>query len=396
MGNMSESNPNLYASTAFIDREKEKKAAKKGLGSFHKDRKKPRTMIFTGVRFVGKTWFSLHLARTIFPEMNIPTFFISLLPVPEGGEPEAGEWWFDEEPKGTEDKLAEIGNLLDKMARHWGTTEAKEGKLDDKRMYLQQNISELPDSKSLVLIIDSAHESEEEYFTLLQRYVISPLTYTSRVYTIITGRGTPPTWDSPYLRTADSQEIEPFEAEDVGKQLGTPQLKHRSEECDLIAEISGGYPGTVRLLAESDKDDLYDAIPDVLKNLLEDVSPPQWNNVREYLDLISLFTKPFRETEAETLLNQIREEKSIDIDVRAAHSVLIDIHLMEWRSGGYELNKSIRAPVKIYLQKRNPALWSVYYKAAIQLFENLSERFAGENAAMHYENLAKELIAEEG
>jgi len=396
---MSEFGPNLYNPASFVNRDREIDAAKGGIDRFKKDRNQPRAMLFMGVRYVGKTWFSLHLARTIIPEMRIPTFFISLLKVHEGGEPGPGEWWLESEIEDDEQRLAALSDLLDKMACYWGTTDVKAGGLDDKSKYIQRDISELSESKTLVLIIDSAHESQKNLFDLLQRYVITPLTHTNRVFTIITGRGTPPTWDSPYLRTANSAQIIPFETDDVGKQLKISRLRHRKEESYQIAEISGGYPGTVRLLAESAENDPYDAIPGVLEKLLEDVPPTYWNIVYRYLERICVFKRPFRVSEAEALLERFTGEKLVPEDVKEAHDTLIDIHLMEWRSGGYELNESIKIPLQKYLQRKEHAAWKTYRNTAIELFSDLSKRYSREgyiDAVTHYQNLAQELINEEG
>ena len=344
---MTISNPYFYKPELFVNRESEKNAALAGIKNFHKDRSNARALIYTGVRRVGKTWFSLHLARTIIPELGMATFFVSLLPVPEGGEQGTGEWW----PKvefsnrapvlpGEIDTIAEANleilvKVLDKIAQHWQTTLVKTASLDNKSKYLQREVSELPAEKTLVLIIDSAYESPKDLFALFQRYILTPLTHTNRVFVVVTGRGTPPIWGSPYLRTAATIKMTPFSSDQIAALLADSGFEHRKEVGALIAEISGGYPGTARLLAESGCEDPYDAVPRVLEHLLAEVPPVDWKIVRMYLERICVFTKPFKESEVDALLQQMNDQEISPEDAHLANDRLIEHHLLEWHSGGY-------------------------------------------------------------
>ncbi len=393
--------PYFYQPNLFINRENEINTALAGIESFHIDRSRDRALIFTGVRRVGKTWFSLHLARTLIPASALGTFFVSLLPVAEGGKPGAGEWWPETElPRSEPDQSSDgqgleiLTGLLDKISQHWQTTPIKTGDLDDKSKYLQRDVSELPADQTLVLIIDSAYESPPGLFGLFQRYILTPLTHTSRVFTIITGRGTPPLWSSPYLRTAPTIKMVPFRPNQIARLLADPRLPQRPAEGETIAEISGGYPGTARLIAESAHEDPYDAIPGVLEELLADVPHVDWKIVRLYLDRICVFTRPFKESEVDALLQQMNDQEISLEDARLANDRLIEIHLLEWHSGGYELNESIRIPLEKYLKRKAADTWDFYRNAAVDLFTQLETKLTAEGyaeAASYYSSYAQEL-----
>jgi hypothetical protein len=340
--------------------------------------------------------------------MNLVPFLVSLLPIPEGGEAQPGEWWppetSDWKPEKEENALKEaeaafthlLEALLDRISEHWQVARLSSGSLEEKSKYLQRQVSEMSENKTLVLIVDSAHESQKELFMLFQRYILTPLTHTRRVFTIITGRGKAPIWGSPYLRKPRKDDINPMEVEDILELLADPDLKPRVSQPEVIAEISGGYPGSARLFAESGYEDPYAAVPWVLDQLLAEVPRAEMGRMRRYLERICVFSRPFKESEVEKLLVQMGDGELTPEAAQEAFNRLLEIHLMDWHSGGYVLNESIRIPLHKYLRKIETQTWEYYRRSAIQLFEQLAADLEKENRlnnARYYASYAQELAA---
>jgi hypothetical protein len=388
-----------YRPEFFVNRAAELDQAKELVRNCQTDEGAPRTLIYTGTRGAGKTWLALRLARSTFEkEPLVLPFLISLLPLPAGGEPRGSEWWPDQVDEDLRDMDPVLNALITKIAAFLKIAPLSKANLEERSRYLALQVGQLPREKVFLLILDSAFETPDQAVKQLEEYILKPLLKSRRCAVIVTGRGAEPLWLSYEMRDADKQNLDAFDHDNTKKMLEPMDGKFK-ESAEEIFNYSGGYPLTIRLLAQSNADNLLQALDQAIDQLLAVVADKERRNaIRDYVECLSVLRTAFRDTEVINLLSP-EPEKPISLEkVREIRNLLTTNNLMEWdrKQGGFVINPSITIPTRAYLRYAQIQRWDEYIERAYQNYIKLAEKFKREkqrDAQEYYELAARNVTA---
>lgn len=337
-----------------------------------------RAIIYTGVRGAGKSWLGLYLSRCAFKENpQVKTFLVSLLPV-EGATSQVWEWWpqvnlseYGREPEEI------IDTILAKLAGYLQITLHVEDDLAEKSRTMANELSQRPFTGILTFIVDSAFESAQEMLKALQDYITNPLLRTGRVVVVVTGRGTPPMWESPFLRDARQIELEQLDDAQIEQIAGNGTGNFKGE-VEKIKRYSGGYPLTARLLAEANEGSLELALDQTINVLLSIIGDQkQRDRVRDYIERLSVLEDPYRDDDVLTLLSDQTPPQVSIHHARAIRDLLLTYRLLTWNTEkrGHEINPSLRVPIGEFLKDYRDQRWKAYRERAYLRFNDLATKY---------------------
>ena len=448
---MTQTDPPVYRADLFVNREKEIETVTKALENIARgDAEQVRTIVFRGERGLGKSWLALHLHRSAIeekaspriPDYRIVSFLISLTPPPkEVGE---REWYI------TSNDISQIESgderhyehllqeLLAWIAEQLDIVRTPYASLRDLSAWLAQDVrKKLESERDLIicLILDSVFEANRSFLDYLERYLLAAFAALPRVLIIMTGRGRPYLWKSPYLRLErEDQSLTPFSLEQVVEQIkkslqkssqGSPQespqdtliAANLSDEAieqlaKKVINLGGGYPLTNELLARafvhqvrdrlSKGDDLEQAInsatiddkvlEDVASRLLE-VIPAQWRDkLREVLNALCVLKDGFREHEMPYFLAELRNTKPEGPEytikaMRGLRDLLLETNLGRWQDARYVLDEAVRTVLEQLLKLQKREVWRRLHERAVNLYEDWAKRYP--NSRQYFEQRAE-------
>ena len=448
---MTQTDPPVYRADLFVNREKEIETVTKALENIARgDAEQVRTIVFRGERGLGKSWLALHLHRSAIeekaspriPDYRIVSFLISLTPPPkEVGE---REWYI------TSNDISQIESgderhyehllqeLLAWIAKQLDIVRSPYASLRDLSAWLAQDVrKKLESERDLIicLILDSVFEANRSFLDYLERYLLAAFAALPRVLIIMTGRGRPYLWKSPYLRLErEDQSLTPFSLEQVVEQIkkslqkssqGSPQespqdtliAANLSDEAieqlaKKVINLGGGYPLTNELLARAlvdqvlgrspKSDDLEQAInsatiddkvlEDVASRLLE-VIPAQWRDkLREVLNALCVLKDGFREHEMPYFLAELRNTKPEGLEytikaMRGLRDLLLETNLGRWQDARYVLDEAVRTVLEQLLKSQKREVWRRLHERAVNLYEDWAKRYP--NSRQYFEQRAE-------
>jgi hypothetical protein len=286
--------------------------------------------------------------------------------------------------------------------------------LRDLSAWLAQDVrKKLESERDLIicLILDSVFEANRSFLDDLERYLLAALAALPRVLIIMTGRGRPYLWKSPYLRIErEDQSLTPFSLEQVAEQIRrslrdisvTANLSDEAIEqlAKKVINLGGGYPLTNELLARafvhqvrdrlSKGDDLEQAInsatiddkvlEDVASRLLE-VIPAQWRDkLREVLNALCVLKDGFREHEMPYFLAELRNTKPEGLEytstaMRGLRDLLLETNLGRWQDTRYVLDEAVRTVLEQLLKLQKREVWQRLHARAANLYEDWAKRY---------------------
>ena len=262
--------PPGYYPDLFVNREKEIKTVTSALQNIACGNAEQRQVIvFHSERGLGKSWLVLHLHRsaiasTPIQNYRIVSFLISLTPPPERLQKGEREWYI---PNNDISQIASgdeqhyehlLQNLLAWVAKQLDIVRSPYASLRDLSAWLAQDLRKKLESEQdliICLILDSVFEANRSFLDDLERYLLAALAALPRVLIIMTGRGRPYLWKSPYLRIErEDQSLTPFSLEQVAEQIRrslrdisvTANLSDEAIEqlAKKVINLGGGYPLT--------------------------------------------------------------------------------------------------------------------------------------------------------
>jgi hypothetical protein len=369
-----------YEPATFVDRAEQVELVR-GLARQISDGATPRlrTIVFQGGRGVGKTWLALHLARTILPGIpGVRSLLISFLPTLETPPPEAypDEWAGDIQAEPARRAHAIIAWVAERLGAPTSATADLRVLSDWLARFVEQQYKE----RVLVLILDSVFEADESLLKLVEQHLLAPLASLSRVLIMITGRGRPYSWESPYLRVETiTERLSPFDerqtAEQVHKQV--PRARLTAEQ---LVELGGGHPLSTFLLAEQTRaGNETDALEKVAEVLLCVVPhEAQRQRVRWYFEALCPLDG-FRENEIAPMLATYSNDPRIAAwpigRSREVRDELARTHLMRWENGRFVIDESIRTVLANLLRLRQPMVWRRLQCQAFLLYHQWADEF---------------------
>ncbi len=418
--------PPGYYPDLFVNREKEIKTVTSALQNIACGNAEQRQVIvFHSERGLGKSWLVLHLHRsaiasTPIQNYRIVSFLISLTPPPERLQKGEREWYI---PNNDISQIASgdeqhyehlLQNLLAWVAKQLGIVRASYASSRDLSAWLAQDVrKKLESERDLIicLILDSVFEANRGFLDYLERYLIAAFAALPRVLIIMTGRGRPYLWKSPYLRLErEDQSLTPFSLEQVAEQIRrslrdisvTANLSDEAIEqlAKKVINLGGGYPLTNELLARAlvhqvlgrspKSDDLEQAINSatiddkVLENVasrLLEVIPAQWRDkLREVLNALCVLKDGFREHEMPYFLAELRNTKpegpkyTIEA-MRGLRDLLLETNLGRWQDARYVLDEAVRTVLEQLLKLQKREVWRRLHARAVNLYEDWAKRY---------------------
>jgi len=290
----------------------------------------------------------------------------------------------------------------------------------DLSAWLAQDVKQKLESEPhlvICLILDSVFETNWSFLDQLERYLLAAFAALPRILIVMTGRGRPYLWKSPYLRTErDEQSLTPFSVEQVVEQIrrslsNAPDLRPAvaglSDEAltrlaQRVIDLGGGYPLTNELLASAfvrqalgrmagdesleqalDRETIDARVLEDVANLLLEVVPgDRRHRLREAFDALCVLKDGFRENEMPYLLAELRNTKpegsaySISA-MRELRDRLLETNLVRWQDKRYVLDEAVRTVLEQYLKLQRPDVWRRLHACAADLYATWAQKYPG-------------------
>ena len=429
---MSLTDPPVYRPDLFVNRENEIKAVTNALQNIARgDSEQMRTIVFRGERGLGKSWLALHLHRSVLKDEALPNYrivslFVRLAPLPEGLTVDKQEWHItdDDASRIAEGDERHYELLLQKLvawvAEQLGIVRAPYAPVRDLSAWLAQDVNHKLDSEPhlvICLILGSVFETNWNFLDHLERYLLAAFAALPRVLIVMTGRGRPYLWKSPYLRTErEDQSLTPFSVEQVVEQIRrslsnapdlSPAVAGLSDEAltrlaRRVIDLGGGYPLTNELLASAFVRQALDRLPEggsleqaldretidasVLENvanrLLEVVPGDQRHSLDEIFNALCVLKDGVRENEMPYLLAALRntqpEGSAYTIAaMRELRDRLIETNLVRWQDKRYVLDEAVRTVLEQYLKLQRHNVWRRLHEHAADLYATWAQKYPG-------------------
>ena len=403
------SNPFLYEEKLFVNREREIEQIGKLLEQARAQANRRRKVIAVhGLRGAGKTWFSLHLQRTVFrrpeyrPWLESCLVAVSPEPAPDPGA-QGAEFVVgllpDNPPPDYDTAVRELLKQL--IGRYSSQHNVSTYDLHERsRLFVQCLSGHLQtDARFFVLIVDSYMESPPPLQKLLETYLLAPLAALDRCRLILTGRGElPPSMNLSLIpHREDAIVLASFEDDgaqsDSAAALIRTALQVGEQEAAAMAAtvkwLGGNYPLAIRQLADFVKKfaehlnplppaspptpafrQEFSAIVDTLLSL----SGAERQQTRAYFEVLCILDG-FKEAELKEILSAHSRTSLSDAAARAVMNTLLRTALVEFREKRYQIHDSIRPVLEKYLYLCEPQTWATLQNAAAAMYG----KWAGEH-----------------
>ncbi|NWG34448.1 MAG: hypothetical protein HXY42_08410 [Chloroflexi bacterium] len=369
---------NVFHSAEFTDRDSEFERVLTILKE-----KSRGAVIFEGARGSGKSAFLLELYRRLHEQSEIRPFLIGLFPY------SADEFKEKENIRLNSERAFErqdIPDVLNRLARYLEIDFIESDDLSFQKDYFARGLAYRTTKTVPVLLVDSVYECPEEVRVEIEKYIFAPLLASERVFLILSGRGKRPIWSSPELQTAEILTLDPLDKDNVKDQLvrleKAGKSKRDESEYDEIAELSCGYPLIARVMAESEKKSLTDALDEAIDIMIKDTLPEpereekKYSQTRSQIEKLSLVDIPFRIPDVEAYLFPDDPERRAKTNELVA--LLLASGLLRYEGKGYQLNPSVTHPIRKWLARKEQ--YSNYFVQLTKVSEDLQEAYPSAKA----------------
>lgn len=360
-------------------------------------------IVIQAERGSGKTWLSLHLHRVILKELEShPNSLLLCLAAPQELQAEKNEWFLSKEDAlklaqaGEENITATTEGVLEtglgKLAKDLGVWQGEKPSIGELSAWILNKIQSTA-NEAWVIIVDSAYEANWRLLESLEERLLGALATMTNVLILITGRGKPYPWQSPYLRTQAraltlsqlgaaeaKQQIQYYDK--IKQHLGITIVS--KEKWEQVMEQSRGHPLANILLAQGA------SVDEVIDKLLDVVAETDCPVIRDYLAALcplDHFVEDHLATMLDAYFDKENYRKMGRLELRrAVLDKLIQTNLVHWRKGGYEIDENLRHYLRSSFHD-NPdqqAIWHRLCSAAANLYKGWAEQFPKNSAEAHH------------
>lgn len=349
----------------------------------------------------GKTWLCLHLQRSELQGKEKITPLLIGLQQPVNLQAEKNEWFLSNEAaqelSQTPEKAATVeillNDLLGKFAQDLGVWVGEQPTLGERSAWVINALQRTPDT-TWVILVDSAFESDWALLDGLEKRLLAPVVTLPNVLILITGRGKPYPWQSPYLRTQIQMlSLDPLKEDEAKEQIekflnkGGIRIVKRS-----VFKQSQGHPLANILLAQDAK------INDVIEELLAIIPEEQERQqIREFLEALCPLDS-FVEGHLKPMLKAYYEYRQRPEDAQRYERLgrselrqqvldrMIAHSLVHWQDGGYQMDPYLLAYLRLYLSsEENHPMLEALRQAAQSVYVNWAKQFPkGSNDERYY------------
>lgn len=363
----------VFNSAEFVDRNAEIERVQ----TISNERKRG-TIIFEGARGAGKTSLLLKIYHQFIQQSELSPFLISLSPYSAPEFKTHKNIWIREEKFRSED----ISTLLNQLANSLEIEFIQSDDREIQKEYFARGLAYRTANTVPVLLVDSIYECSEDIRLEIEKYILTPILTSERVFLILSGRGKRPIWSRPELQTAEIIDLHPLTEVYVKEQLEKleqqKKLKWSVNEYKKIADLSGGYPLIVRVIGESKKD-LPDALNDAIDIIIQDSlsdnerEEGRYTETRSQIEKLSLVGIPFRIPDVQDYL--FPNDPKQRVKTNDLINLLLGSHLLRYEGKGYQLNESIVYPLKKWLMIKQPSEYQPNLNQLKRVSKKLQEEY---------------------
>lgn len=342
------------------------------------------TVILEGERGSGKTTFLFELYRRLRKRSELNPFLISLFPYSAPEFESHKSIWLNSERQFQRD---DIPDVLNRLAHYLDIETIETEDRDFQKDYFARGLAYRASKTVPVLLVDSIYECPEETRIDIEKYILASLLASERVFIILSGRGRRPIWSRPELQTAEIIPVGPFQSnEAVREQLINlkEKLKRAADEYEEIANLSGGYPLIVRLMAETEPEkSLTYALDAAIDIIIKDTLPKpeqedtKYAEIRSEIEKLALVNIPFRIPDVEEYLYG-DEDKERRSKTNQLIALLLESGLLRYEGKGYQLNESVKHPIRKWLE--HTGQYSNYRNQLSDVSRKLQEEYPSAKA----------------
>ena len=360
----------IFLSAEFTDRDTEFER----IEAFTKERNRG-VLIFEGERGSGKTTFLFELYRRLHEERELRPFLVSLFPYSASEFESNKSCWLNAERQFQKD---DIPDTLNRLANYLEIDAIETNDRDFQKDYFARGLAYRSATNTPVLLVDSIYECPNDIRIEFEKYILAPILASERVFIILTGRGKRPIWSRPELRDADIIKLEPLKPNFVVEQLDNlkkqGRLKRDPNEYETRADLSGGYPLIVRVMAESNKQ-LSAALDDAINIIIEETLPERGRgnleNIRPFIEKLALVDIPFRIPDVDEYLYGDDHDRRSKTNYLV--NLLLESYLLRYEGKGYQLGQSVVHPIRKWLALKGRD--SEYMERLQQISMKLQEEY---------------------
>lgn len=337
-------------------------------------------LIFEGERGGGKTAFLFELYRRLSEQKELRPFLLSLFPYSAFEFENNKNVWLNTE---RQFQKSDIPDVLSRLISYLEIESIETNDLGFQKDYLARGLAYRSSKTTPVLLVDSIYECTDDIRVELERYILTPILASERVFVILSGRGKHPVWSNPELTNAGIVELHPLKQNFVIEQLEKLKKLGKSErdskEYEAIVDLSGGYPLIVRVMAESRKQ-LPEALDEAINIIIEETLPESergnMEDIRPLIEKLALVDIPFRIPDIDEYLYGKDSERQ----AKTNHliKILLESYLLRYEGKGYQLNRSVIHPIRKWLALKGRG--SSYMEQLKKISTKLQEEYPSAKA----------------